>query len=423
MEFLKTKIISTTHAPHQNCIYIAGTNEAVQNYNLKKLEHLDTPEVINVASNILPHGVIEHIDKSGRILSTPFLNKLVLKKGARIMLTYNVDTKDGLTNGTFGTVHAFLKDVTGALTTVYVIFDKESDGSALRQTKGHQVTEDGKLATPISKIEFSYVIGKQIRNRIAKAITIQFPLTLAWAATVHKCQGLTIKKPTALIADLGTIFADNQAYVLLTRIQNSQQLYISSFNIARKPFTKILKCSKQALNEAVDMKKRSINFKSDPWNDSNDLKITLLNIRSLRNKIQPDLMNDPKVMQSNIIALTETSLNPDEQMSLQGYKAAHANAGLGKGVTVFHQNIQFRSIMTYNENNTQAVFLQNELISILVLYRNQNCTPFELQAALITNMRDLENPPTLIIGKLHLYAKKTEIYISSPSKSVLNQIY
>ena len=104
------------------------------------------------------------------------------------------------------------------------------------------------------------------------------------------------------------------------------------------------------------MKKRSINFKSDPWNDSNDLKITLLNIRSLRNKIQPDLMNDPKVMQSNIIALTETSLNPDEQMSLQGYKAAHANAGLGKGVTVFHQNIQFRSSMTYNENNTQTVF-------------------------------------------------------------------
>ena len=79
--------------------------------------------------------------------------------------------------------------------------------------------------------------------------------------------------------------------------------------------------------------------------------------------------------------------------------------------------------MTYNENNTHAVFLQNELISILVLYRNQKCTPFELQAALITNMRELENPPTLIIGKLHLYAKKTEIYISSPSKSVLNQIY
>ena len=73
-------------------------------------------------------------------------------------------------------------------------------------------------------------------------------------------------------------------------------------------------------------------------------------------------MNDPKVMQSNIIALTETSLNPDEQVSLQGYKAA--NAGLGKGVTVFHQNIQFRSVMTYNENYTQAVFLQNESIML-----------------------------------------------------------
>ena len=371
MEFLKSKFISAQHEPPQNSIYIAGTNAAVQNYNRKELDKLNSEEVVSDALKILPEGVNEHIDKSGRILSTPFLNKLILKIGARIMLTYNIDTKDGLTNGTFGTVHSFEKDADGALTTVYVIFDKKTDGSALRQSKGHRVSADGRHATPISKIEFSYVIGKYKRNSTARAIAIQFPLTLAWAATVHKCQGLTIKQPTALIADLETIFAENQAYVLLTRIQHSKQLFISRFDLSRKPFEKIIKCSSHAQEEACDMRRRSLNFKHDPWNDSDDLKITLLNIRSLRNKIQQDLMNDQKVLQSNVIALTETWLHPNEEVVLQGYEAVHAKAGKGKGVSVFSKNIKFNTSDASNNYNVQAVMLKNEMISILVAYRNQ----------------------------------------------------
>ena len=36
------------------------------------------------------------------------------------MLTYNVDTNDGLTNGTFGKIYSFEKDTTGTLTKIYV---------------------------------------------------------------------------------------------------------------------------------------------------------------------------------------------------------------------------------------------------------------------------------------------------------------
>ena len=44
------------------------------------------------------------VDNSGAIRNTPLQYLLKLKVGARIMLTYNIDTCDSLTNGTFGEI-------------------------------------------------------------------------------------------------------------------------------------------------------------------------------------------------------------------------------------------------------------------------------------------------------------------------------
>ena len=51
------------------------------------------------------------ISKTGAISNTPFQAKLVLKIGAKIMLTYNINTADGLVNGSRGEVIGLIRNV------------------------------------------------------------------------------------------------------------------------------------------------------------------------------------------------------------------------------------------------------------------------------------------------------------------------
>lgn len=59
---------------------------------------------------------------------------------------------------------------------------------------------------------------------------LQFPLTLAWAFTVHKVQSLTLSK---VAIDIRNMFAQGQLYVALSRVRNLQDIYIINWNAAR----------------------------------------------------------------------------------------------------------------------------------------------------------------------------------------------
>ena len=54
----------------------------------------------------------------------------------------------------------------------------------------------------------------------------QFPLKLAFACTAHKMQGITIPNPDPLFIDLKSVKEAAQAYVMMSRVQSLQQLYI-----------------------------------------------------------------------------------------------------------------------------------------------------------------------------------------------------
>ena len=64
-------------------------------------------------------------DNTGTIMGTQHQKTLRLKIRSKIMITANVDTKDSLTNGTFGEIIDFEKQDNGKISAILVEFKQE----------------------------------------------------------------------------------------------------------------------------------------------------------------------------------------------------------------------------------------------------------------------------------------------------------
>ena len=115
---------------------------------------------------------------------------LQLKVGASIMVTDNIDVSDGLTNGARGTVTNIITDQNQQkIQAILVQFENQAIGAdAKKKSKYKHINKD---AVPIVQSEVSFPVKGATSFNVTRR---QFPLTLAWAVTIHKCQGLTLPK-------------------------------------------------------------------------------------------------------------------------------------------------------------------------------------------------------------------------------------
>lgn len=123
--------------------------------------------------------------------------KLILKKGARVMFTKN-HMEGGYVNGTLG-----------------VVTDFNTFGDPIIRTTGGMTFH----VSPQSwKIEEE---GK------TKAEISQLPLRLAWAITVHKSQGMSLD---SMEVDLSKSFVKGMGYVALSRVRSLGGMKLLGFN-------------------------------------------------------------------------------------------------------------------------------------------------------------------------------------------------
>jgi ATP-dependent DNA helicase PIF1 len=144
----------------------------------------------------------------------PTEEKVLLKKGALVMLTFNLSVEDGLCNGSQGIIVNFSE-------------------------KRSITDKPGVLLQPITLpvVQFTNGMVTEILPQVwqsdeyPRICVAQFPLRLAWALTIHKSQGATLERAEV---DVGfSIFEYGQTYVALSRVKSLEGLYLSNFNPKR----------------------------------------------------------------------------------------------------------------------------------------------------------------------------------------------
>ena len=181
-------------APMSTSLTLTATNSAADSINDGELEA--------IAADIVSYEgtTIGNFKLTGDRLPSP--NPLMLKIGARVMVTQNIP---GAVNGSLATVLRLEKDA------VTIELDV---GGELRLIRACWQ-------------QFEFVWSAE-KGRIVPEVVgeyRQIPLMLGWAVTIHKSQGLTLDSVTV---DLGRgAFAVGQTYVALSRCRDKGSLRLA----------------------------------------------------------------------------------------------------------------------------------------------------------------------------------------------------
>ena len=175
-------------------------------------------------NRFLKESEIATILKSDDRMNGSLPNKTVLCKGARVMLRYNVDKYDGLVNGATGILEGFVYDHENPKQNempkfLKIRFDDPNVGALSRANDQIQ--------------DYTLIRVKSIKRRVngIPYLITNFPIVVAWAITIHKSQGMTIRSKVCI--DIGdSVFknAHGLAYVALSRVTKLENLCLLGYS-------------------------------------------------------------------------------------------------------------------------------------------------------------------------------------------------
>ena len=184
------------------------------------------------------------------------------------------------------------------------------------------------------------------------------------------------------------------SYVILSRITNIKQLYLTEFD------QKKIYCSSVAKREAQRLRARAINLQQTEWdlNLSSVIKVSSLNARSLKQHYM-DLEKDDFIMKSDIIAIQETWLEGEPCVSLPQFHEYYVHGG-SKGIALLTKvrPIYVENSITEHCSFIKASFDQFDLINV---YRFSRDTEIKLFTESILPLLD-QTKTQVIVGDMNI---------------------
>ena len=161
---------------------------------------------------------------------------------------------------------------------------------------------------------FQYITHRQhfllIKKKSFQATRAQFPLTLAWVVTIHKCEGLTLSEIVIDMTHAKGKFRPGEAYVAFSRVRTLQKLHIINYTQRQICVSEHVEKEMKRLRKNILPQMPSYLFHDDPG----DVKLLHINIGDFNRKIE-DMKNDHMLQDADIISLNKTHLGHSDTLT------------------------------------------------------------------------------------------------------------
>ncbi|KAI4871520.1 hypothetical protein NFI96_008876 [Prochilodus magdalenae] len=372
-------LATRTFAKKADCptdvLHIFATNKEVNSHNCETISAL-CPSITKIdAEDYMKDERTGEMKKQ----AAPFQGRkgdlpdtLPLSEGARVVLTRNLDIEDGLVNGTFGRVSKIVtkagKDGKVTVDLIGLKLDNPSAG-----TRRHKGAED-----------LVYIERVEERSKKKGSVRRQFPMTLAYACTTHKVQGMT---STSAVVSLKRVFEPGMAYVALSRTTSLQGLHIIDL-IEKKIF-----CNEEILSSLERMPKVNMDsimplLSGVSATEASTMTVIHHNIEGLHCHFE-DMRKHHEIGLGDVLCFTETHMFGSalpEDLCLEGYRMYRHNRNVsytnntdlanqkGGGVAVYVKNHISAQRLQYIQGVTDMEFLALKItaplqVVVVAVYR------------------------------------------------------
>ncbi|XP_061175632.1 uncharacterized protein LOC133184560 [Saccostrea echinata] len=361
----------------REALHIFSTNEEINAYNNEMIfEICSEPKLIEAEDYVKMKASGKLVRRETQFTKSDIClrSSLLLAEGARVMLIRNEDVQDGLVNGVMGTiVRIGLQSGSDLPDVVFIHFDNENVGKNAKIQKMINQKRCVGLRPTVEEIP--------LRNGVRK----QFPLQLAWACTIHKVQGLTVKE---CVVDLNKCFAPGQAYVALSRVTSMAGLYINvtDISILEKKIR-----SDPDIDVGISAMNRFLSAEDDQVSNKH-IKILYHNIQGLQQH-KEDLLSNEELKDSDFICLTETWLDSKSNVELEQFKSSHLirSAAFDKSCSLYEE-------LANMQQGGVSVFCRSGVVyEELKIAENLECIVFKIES-IDTVVATIYRPQRYVIG-------------------------